>query len=191
MLDRTKSDALALAPLDLNALLLRIFEATEPSLEAHGVRLVTDLLPGLPPLSGDADRLQQVFINLINNALDAMPDGGELRVRTGLMAAGSAEAQPKPSVSGDSGEARIYVELADSGCGMSEEIRSRIFDPFYTTKTVGHGGLGLVVVRQVVREHGGSIQVESAEGRGARFFIELPSVARPQSDTPADVLVEA
>jgi signal transduction histidine kinase len=120
-----------------------------------------------------------------------MPDGGELRVRTGLMEVGAGTGQQAASASGDHAGARIYVELADSGCGMNEETRSRIFDPFYTTKAAGHGGLGLVVVRQVVREHGGQIQVESAEGRGARFLIELPAVARPASDTRGEVLVEA
>src|SRR5919202_71563 len=85
MLDRTRPEAVVLAPLDLNALLLRIFDATAPALEARNVRLETYLETGLPQVEADADRLQQVFINLINNALDAMPDGGNLTVRTGII----------------------------------------------------------------------------------------------------------
>lgn len=198
MLDRTRQNALTLTPLDLNALLLRIFEATAPSLDARGVHLTTDLAARLPLLSGDSDRLQQVFINLINNALDAMPEGGELRVRTGVAVtnahAGKAAGSDAKAATGNSVEnpaALIYVEFADTGCGMSAELRARIFDPFYTTKTVGHGGLGLVVVRQVVHEHGGRIQVESEENRGTRFYIELPAVASPVADTHEPALVKA
>src|SRR5205085_518411 len=87
MLDRTRPEAVALAPLDLNALLGRIFDTVAPALDARRVRLQTELTEPLPAVAGDADRLQQVFINLINNALDAMPDGGDLRVRTSREAA--------------------------------------------------------------------------------------------------------
>jgi signal transduction histidine kinase len=158
MLDRTRPEAVAPTPLDLNALLARIFDTVAPALDARRVRLQTTLADCLPPVAGDADRLQQVFINLFNNALDAMPDGGALHVRT---------------VSEDT---RVFVEFADTGCGMTEEVRAHIFDPLYTTKERGRGtGLGLVVVRQVVQEHGGRIEVESAPGRGARFRLTFPS----------------
>src|SRR5207237_2945623 len=102
-------------------------------------------------------RLQQLFINLINNALDAMPDGGELHVRTS-----GAE------------DARVTVELADTGCGMDAEVRAHIFDPLYTTKASGTG-LGLAVVNQVVREHGGEIEVASEHGHGATFRLSFPT----------------
>ncbi len=158
MLDRTRAESAALVPLDLNALLRRTFDATAPTLEASGVRLAAALAEDLPRVSGDADRLQQVFINLFNNALDAMRGGGELRVAT----------------SSESGAVR--VDFADTGTGMTEEVRAHIFDPLYTTKERGRGtGLGLFIVRQVVHEHGGHIEVESAPGRGARFRLTLPS----------------
>jgi two-component system, NtrC family, sensor kinase len=158
MLDRTRPETVALTPLDLNALLGRIFDTVAPALDARRVRLHTTLAADVPPVAGDADRLQQVFINLFNNALDAMPDGGELHVRT--VCAG----------------AEVVVEFADTGSGMTEEVRAHIFDPLYTTKARGRGtGLGLVVVRQVMREHGGEIEVESERGHGACFRLRFPA----------------
>ncbi|HEV7375584.1 MAG TPA: ATP-binding protein [Pyrinomonadaceae bacterium] len=182
MLDRTRPEAVVLSPLDLNALLLRIFDATAPALEARHVRLETDLEAVLPNVAGDADRLQQVFINLINNSLDAMPDGGLLSVRTGVIA---AAAKPSGAQAGELDAAalspQVFIEFSDNGCGMTDSLRARIFDPFYTTKESGHGtGLGLVVVRQVIREHHGEIEVESEPEGGALFRITLPGESRSQ-----------
>jgi signal transduction histidine kinase len=174
MLDRTRPETLGAEPLDLNALLRRTCDATLPTLDAKGVRLDARLAPDLPRVNGDSDRLQQVFINLINNALDAMPGGGELRVETRSEDDG---ARGSCAVGGDGG-ARVVVEFADTGCGMTEEVRSRIFDPLYTTKARGRGtGLGLVVVSQTLADHGGRIEVESASGRGARFRLVFPAAA--------------
>jgi signal transduction histidine kinase len=177
MLDRTRPEVPALVPLDLNALLHRMTDATAPALESRGVRLVTSLDPSLPSIKGDLDRLQQAFINLFNNALDAMDEGGELSVKT---FAEEAEA---------GGLIRYAaVEFADTGCGMTAEVRARIFDPLYTTKERGRGtGLGLVVVSQVVGEHGGRIEVWSEPGRGARFVLRFP-VAEAAQETAADGL---
>jgi two-component system NtrC family sensor kinase len=154
-----------MSPLDLNQLLRRIFDATAPTLDASDVRLTHALANGLPPVVGDADRLQQVFINLVNNALDAMPSGGELKVTTAFM----------HGAEGD-GAGTVSVEFADTGTGMTEEVRARIFDPLYTTKARGRGtGLGLVVVRQALAEHGGRIEVESESGVGSRFRLTFPA----------------
>ncbi|MFL6336767.1 MAG: sensor histidine kinase [Pyrinomonadaceae bacterium] len=160
MLDRTRAEAVESVPLDLNALLQRIFDAVEPTLEASGVRLTASLAADLPNVAGDADRLQQVFINLFNNALDAMSAGGELRVETAYA------------------DGTVRVDFSDTGTGMGAEVRAHAFDPLYTTKERGRGtGLGLFIVRQVVNEHGGRIEVESAPGRGARFRLTFPSAA--------------
>jgi signal transduction histidine kinase len=171
MLDRTRPEAPELVSLDLNALLQRMFDATAPALDAGGVRLVASLDPELPPVKGDADRLQQAFINLFNNAIDAMSEGGELRVST----------YAEPGEAG--GDARhASIEFKDTGCGMTPEVRARIFDALYTTKERGRGtGLGLVVVSQVLNDHGGRVLVESEPGRGARFLLRFP-IAR---ETPA------
>ncbi|PYS84509.1 MAG: hypothetical protein DMF67_04710 [Acidobacteria bacterium] len=174
-LDSTRPEAGEYAPLDINALLRRTFDAAAPTLDASRVRLDAELAAGLPPVGGDPDRLQQVFINLFNNALDAMPEGGELRVTTSFEA-------------GRLGEGRVVVDFSDTGTGMTEEVRAHIFDPLYTTKKRGRGtGLGLVVVRQVVGEHGGSIEVESEPGRGARFRLSFPVAAQSEPNRTASV----
>ncbi|MBV9958762.1 MAG: HAMP domain-containing protein, partial [Acidobacteria bacterium] len=105
MLDRTRTETGELTPLDLNELLRRIFDTIAPALDERSVRLAATLDEGTPLIEGDADRLQQAFINLINNALDAMPQGGELHVTTGVEA--KADGPPQ-----------VFVELADTGCGM-------------------------------------------------------------------------
>jgi signal transduction histidine kinase len=179
MLDRTRPEAGEFAPLDLNVLLRRIFDATEPTLDASRVKLTTSLAADLPHVSGDADRLQQVFINLVNNALDAMRTGGELRVNTSFEAG-----------DGD-GAGSIHVDFSDTGTGMSEQVRAHIFDPLYTTKERGRGtGLGLVVVRQVVGEHGGHIEVASEPSRGASFRLTFPAAQPCEIEVAVGALQE-
>jgi signal transduction histidine kinase len=165
MLDRTRMESAELVPLDLNLLLERICAATMPTLEARGVECEKALDQTLPPIVGDADRLQQVFINLVNNALDAMPEGGRLRLETRMIG----------PVAGNGHGPHILVEISDTGCGMNAETRAHIFDPLYTTKERGRGtGLGLVVVRQVMLEHQGEIEVESEPGKGTSFSLRFP-----------------
>ncbi|MBA3766817.1 MAG: HAMP domain-containing histidine kinase [Acidobacteria bacterium] len=178
MLDRTRPEAIELTNQDVNALLERIFDTTAPALDARGVRLVKQLSDQSPLIAGDADRLQQVFINLINNALDAMPGEGELCVRTSVEA--GAEAVE-----------RVAVEFADTGGGMAEDVRARIFDPLYTTKERGRGtGLGLVVVRQVMNDHHGGIEVWSEVGRGTRFRLWFPVAAERLQEREEAAAVE-
>ncbi len=166
MMDNTRGEAALLAPLNLNALLERIVNAIAPLLEERGVLLTTSFARNLPPISGDADRLQQTFINLVNNALDAMPEGGQLHLTT---------KQVTTKLDSAAGGQSIWVEVSDDGYGMNEETRARLFDPLYTTKEKGKGtGLGLVVVNQVMQEHGGQIVVESSVGKGARFRLSFP-----------------
>ncbi len=170
MLDRTRPETPALVLLDLNSLLRRMFDATAPALEARGVHLVTSLDPELPLIQGDADRLQQAFINLFNNALDAMSEGGQLHVRT---------FNERLAMNG--GVHYSSIEFADTGCGMTPEVQAKIFDPLYTTKARGRGtGLGLVVVSQVMSEHSGRVEVESEPGGGTRFRLRFP-VAREEA----------
>jgi len=122
-----------------------------------GIRLVHDLEEALPPIVADPNQMNQVLVNLMVNALYAMPSGGALTVRTRSL-----------------GE-DVLLAVEDTGCGMSEDVRRQIFLPFFTTKDVDEGtGLGLAVVHGIITAHGGRIQVESTEGEGARFFIRLP-----------------
>jgi two-component system NtrC family sensor kinase len=112
----------------------------------------------LPCLEIDPDAFRQVLLNLFNNAFDAMPEGGELRVKTLAQ------------------QERVAVVVADAGAGMSVETKSRIFQPFFSTHagTGGGTGLGLSVSLQVVESHGGTIHVESAPGQGSVFTVWLP-----------------
>ena len=113
------------------------------------------------PVAGDANALVQVFINLLHNAIVATPEGNSLSIEVS-------------AVDGD--EPRVHIRLSDTGVGIPEEHLPRIFVPFFTTKQIGKGtGLGLSVVYGIITEHQGSIKVESREGKGTTFHIELPS----------------
>jgi signal transduction histidine kinase len=132
------------------------------------LRVETSFDPRAPKVSADADQLQQVFLNLLLNARDAMPDGGELRVRLSHDASAGATGE-------------VSVEVADTGHGIPEEVLPRVFDPFFTTKGAGRGtGLGLAVCYGIVTAHGGRIEVESGGGgggRGTRVRVSLPAGA--------------
>jgi two-component system NtrC family sensor kinase len=113
-----------------------------------------------PVVFGDADQLQQVFLNLLLNSRDAMPDGGEIVVYTTF----------------DESHEGIVVEIADSGIGIAAENLSHIFDPFFTTKPAGAGtGLGLSVCYGIVTAHGGRIEVRANNGKGTRVRVILPA----------------
>src|SRR3984893_10722636 len=135
------------------------------------IRVHLELAPDLPVTAADPHQLQQVFLNMVNNAVDAVLEGsteGDIWVRT--------------SVRGD----QLSVEFTDSGPGVREP--SRVFDPFYTTKPVGKGtGLGLSICYGIITEHGGTIRVRNVPTRGAAFTIELPfqSSSTPPSSTPS------
>lgn len=156
MLDRTKISQGRHQPIKISEVLQRTFDATAPMLAENNIELVAEIDENLPKICADADHLQQIFINLINNSLDAMPSAGILTVKT------------------RAADSNIEIDFADSGTGMTEEVRTRIFDVLYTTKGKRGTGLGLVVVKQIVQEHGGEIEVESQAGKGTRFLLHFP-----------------
>jgi len=152
--------------IDLKQSLEEILSLIDYKLKNMNIRLTLELEP-VPPLLAQGERLQQVFINIILNALDAMPGGGELGIRLSLE---------------DGAE---VVRISDTGTGIKPEFRSRIFDPFFTTKGVGKGtGLGLSISYAIVKEHDGRIDVQSEVGRGSTFTITLP-VGREGARKPA------
>ena len=151
-----------MAAVDVNQIVTDGLAFLESRCAEQRIELLRDLDPELPPLTADRFQLNQVLVNLVINAIQAMPDGGQLTIRTGRR--------------GD----RILVTVEDTGIGMSDEVRSRIFLPFFTTKDVDQGtGLGLSVVQGIVAGHGGNITVESSPGAGARFTIALPADGGP------------
>ena len=148
--------------LELNKIVQETLSLVAPVLRAARISVETDLGSDLPAIHGNAGKLQQVFMNLIMNARDAMPYGGDLAVTTSAV------------------DSTVRVEIADSGVGISPENLRRIFDPFFTTKATNRGtGLGLAVSYGIIREHSGKIFVDSAVGRGASFRLEFPASRKP------------
>jgi signal transduction histidine kinase len=157
MLDQGRPLSDAARPLDLNQLAQRVLTLARPDLEAHGVRVELRLARALPAVVAHPDAVQQVLANLVDNAIDAMPDGGTLRVRTAAR------------------EDAVEVVVEDTGAGIAPEHLPHIFDAFYTTKPGIRGiGLGLFVSEGIIRGHRGRLAVESRMGEGSRFLIQLP-----------------
>ncbi len=158
---------------DLNDVLWKTLKLIENDLP-KSIAVELDLTPGLPPVHADAEQLKQVFINLALNAVQAMPDGGRLTVRTRRPHApielGLSESTPRYSAD------QVEVRFADTGAGIPEESLDRIFIPFYTTKTKGTG-LGLAISQRIVKGHGGAIEVQSRVGEGTEFILRFPSAA--------------
>jgi signal transduction histidine kinase len=158
-------------PVSINEVLERTVMLNEHQLVVGNVRVVKALQPDIPVIQANPGQLQQVFMNLIINAHHAMPDGGQLVIRTGTVPGG-----------------RVFIEMEDSGVGIPPEDLDRIFDPFFTTKEEGKGtGLGLSVSRNIVQNHGGVIGVQSTLGIGTIFRIVLPEEPPPVSDPKAAV----
>lgn len=150
----------------LNDLVDEALDLLEPRRTRTGVDLKKRLEEGLPEVTADAAQIRQILVNLVMNALQAMPSGGTLEIRTRI----DAET--------------VVVAVSDTGTGMTDDVRSQLYVPFFTTKDVGEGtGLGLAVVQGVVSSHGGTIQVESEPGRGSTFEVRFPLAPRHNPDT--------
>lgn len=187
------------APMSLNDIAGYILRTRRYALETYGIACELRLDASLPPVRGDRMQLEQVVLNLVANAEQAL--------RSVLDAAGEGERQASGGghharivVSTRHEEGTVVMEVADNGPGIPEEAQGRIWDPFWTTKQGTEGvGLGLSVVEHIVTEHGGSVHVESAPGRGARFLVRLPAMRasarvvreghEEQAQRPLDVLV--
>lgn len=153
-----------LAPRDVNAEIADALDFFEPECQAAGIEIIPYFDADLPTVRLDREAFRGALVNLLLNAKQAMPDGGELIVQTRGM--------------GD----RVAVYLTDTGVGMSDATASRMFEAFYSTKP-GGSGLGLPTTAKIIEAHGGTIAVQSELDRGTRFTIELPAVARLATST--------
>jgi signal transduction histidine kinase len=152
--DFARMPAPEMQPVSFNELMSDTLKLFEPQLAQARVRANLELDPLLLPVQADPDQMTRVLRNLILNAIDAMPEGGTLTVRTMALEGG------------------VRLEVSDTGQGLTPEESRRLFTPYYTTKTHGTG-LGLAIVQSVVSDHHGRISVESAPGKGTTFRIDL------------------
>jgi nitrogen-specific signal transduction histidine kinase/CheY-like chemotaxis protein len=169
-------------PLDLNPAIESLVALVEKLLGAK-IHIVRNLDPALPPVQADRTEVEQILLNLIVNARDAMPEGGKIEISTqAVMIQDPAQAERLGLAPGQF----VRLTVRDEGQGMDEQTQARIFEPFFTTKEPGRGtGLGLTSVFGIVKSCGGAIRVESAPGAGTKFEIDLPA-AVPPAATEAD-----
>jgi two-component system, NtrC family, sensor kinase len=163
LLDFSRERPVMIQQLEINEVVRRTLQLIRNQKLFEGIVIVENLGENLPEIDGDMNRLQQVILNLTLNGCEAMQHGGTITVAT--------------SLSGN----EVRLEIADTGCGIKADVMERMFEPFFTTKPVGQGtGLGLAVSYGIIQQHGGSIEIESEEGKGTKFIIALP-VGKHQS----------
>jgi signal transduction histidine kinase len=149
---------------NLNDIVRSVFLLVKHKMELQKVTVEEKLAEGLPEIEGDQNQIQQCLMNLIFNAIESMPGGGKLAVTTSV----------------DKRASRVRVAVTDTGCGIPPENISAIFEPFFSTKSPDKGvGLGLSVVYGIIREHRGTIYVDSTVGKGSTFTLILPAVESP------------
>ena len=159
LLDFSRENVPEKKPVDMNQVIDKAVSIIDKKLYFEKIEIVRDFSDALPGVPADSNQLQQVFINLFLNAVEAMPDGGRLVIRT---------APGRDNMS-------VIIRITDTGTGIPPENTDKIFDPFFTTKEIGKGtGLGLAVTYGIIQKHGGQIVFESEPGRGTSFIIKLP-----------------
>ncbi len=170
----SRKQMLAPSALDLNALTKNLHHMLE-RLIGEDITLTTLLQPTLMAITADVSQLEQVIINLVVNARDAMPIGGTITIETCNLEINGAYLLAHPSIDVPLGPA-VMLAVTDTGHGMTDEIKSQIFEPFFTTKEAGKGtGLGLATVYGIIKQSGGDIVVHSTHGKGTRFQIIFPA----------------
>jgi two-component system sensor histidine kinase AtoS len=152
----------------LKALLEQTLDATDAQLHAGKIECRCMVADDIPPVRADANQLIRAFHNLIRNAIQAMPQGGKLDISASFHRGRPSQSEPA-TANGD----RVTTVFQDTGPGISSAELENIFNPFFTTKDTGTG-LGLAITHKVITEHGGTIEVESAPGKGSRFVVHLP-----------------
>ena len=159
-----KPPRLELRPLNLGHVIEEVLSLMKTKFDRSRVR-VSQEISGLPEIKGDYEKMTQVLINLLHNSIQAMPEGGKLEIRVQEIF--------------DDNQRRVLLRVEDSGQGIPEEYRKKVFDPFFTTKE-GGTGLGLSIVYSIIKEHHGSIELESQVGKGTVFAIIFEE--RPKED---------
>ena len=154
--------------INLNDPIRDVFKILGHQLKVHQIDVQMDLAPDLPPVLADHNRLEQVFVNLVSNAIDAIDEKSE-------GCDGSADSDRRIVIRSFQKEDRVVAEVTDTGVGMAEEVQSKLFEPFFTTKKVGKGtGLGTSISYGIVRGYDGTIDIQSQPGRGATFRLTFP-----------------
>jgi len=162
-LEFSRPPAMKVRRVDVAELVGRTLELISKRVEAKGVRLACEQAPpGLPPVLADPEQLKQVLINILDNASEATDEGGEVRVSFALE-------------TGQDGREAVVIRVSDTGCGMPDDVRERIFDPFYTTKDHGTG-LGLSIAAQIMAGHRGRLVLETTSHRGSVLVVSIPAV---------------
>lgn len=168
-LNFAKVRRLALEPADLNELVRQVLDFFKPKAAEAKIEIVAYLDSSLPTVMVDREALHGALLNLVLNAEQAMPQGGQLVARSYVVADG------------------VALDLIDTGCGMDEKTLGQVFEAFFSTRR-GGTGLGLPTARKIIEAHGGQIRVQSAPGRGTQFTIKLPVPARlPQDPSPRPI----
>ncbi|MFH1624988.1 MAG: ATP-binding protein [Pseudomonadota bacterium] len=159
--------------IDINSLIRDVLKLTDHQISKERIKVATDLQSEIPAIIGDDNQLQQVFINIIVNALHAMPQGGALTISTRL---------DKSRFSSSNGNRFVAISISDTGLGIPAKHIQKIFDPFFTTKDIDKGtGLGLTVSHRIVEDHGGTIDVQSKVNEGTCLTVRLP-IQREDAD---------
>lgn len=158
-----------------------VFDILAYNLRSNNIKLVTDFCPHIPSTMADPHKLQQVFVNLINNAKHALleqKEEGQLTIVTQTGASlYNIRSRGQEGMTDRVIEEVIRIIVRDTWPGIPAVVLPHVFDPFYTTKPIGRGtGLGLAVCHGIIKEHGGYMWVESTEGKGAAFYVELPVI---------------
>jgi signal transduction histidine kinase len=170
-------DQLKTSPIDIHILLQQVIRFIGYQAKEHNVTIKEKFSPSIPEISLNHKQMKQVFLNIILNAIQAMPDGGELKISTEM-------ARNK--------EDKILVTFSDTGVGIKKEVQAHVFEPFFTTRK-GGTGLGLSFVDKVVRDHGGEIEIKSSKGKGTRIDLYFPLqnqiLASPENRKPRIIKV--
>jgi two-component system NtrC family sensor kinase len=174
LLTFSRTTPINLQPTNLNQVIDRVLRLIQHQLDLAGIQFQAELDPELPQVTCDGAQVEQVLLALMMNALDAMPQGGNLWVSTKL----------------NRDDGSIQITVRDDGSGIPPEILSRLFEPFLTTKETGRGvGLGLAISRSILERHNGNIEVQSEAGRGTTFTVTLPWDGESESFAASETAV--